>query len=128
MFCVKVVSVQLADNDMDNYVLAVAKKKTAIRMMKELSDIVSIVNTDNYSVLCVYACACVCIKDVAIYQYTNEVSLYQYNLYVCQKAYTSDLEDEPVVNGIKLLVYLQLLQNNCLINQNLHFTPLIYIY
>ena len=67
MFCVKVVSVQLADNDMDNYVLAVAKKKTAIRMMKELSDIVSIVNTDNYSVLCV------CIKDVAIYRHTNEV-------------------------------------------------------
>ena len=38
----KVVSVQLADNDMDNYVLAVAKKKTAVKMMKELTDIVSI--------------------------------------------------------------------------------------
>ena len=39
----KVVSVQLADHDMDNYVLAVAKKKTAVKMMKELSDIVSTV-------------------------------------------------------------------------------------
>ena len=63
-FHVKVVSVQLADNDMDNYVLAVAKKKVAIRMMKELSDIVSLVNTDNSYCVCmsmhVY-CVCVCI-------------------------------------------------------------------
>ncbi|XP_065896739.1 PAT complex subunit CCDC47-like [Dysidea avara] len=34
-----VVSVQLADHDMDNFVLAVSKKKSAVKMMKELSDI-----------------------------------------------------------------------------------------
>jgi len=28
---------------MDNFVLAVAKKKTAVKMMKELSDIVSVI-------------------------------------------------------------------------------------
>ena len=55
---VKVVSVQLADNDMDNYVLAVAKKKVAIRMMKELSDIVSLANID---IVCVCVCVCVCV-------------------------------------------------------------------
>ena len=56
-FHVKVVSVQLADSDMDNYVLAVAKKKVAIRMMKELSDIVSLVDIDTV-IVCV--CARVC--------------------------------------------------------------------
>jgi len=53
---VKVVSVQLADNDMDNYVLAVAKKKIAVKMMKELSDIVGIVNSDNYYIRPQYMC------------------------------------------------------------------------
>lgn len=53
IYFVKVVSVQLADNDMDNYVLAVAKKKIALKMMKELSDIVSIAKSDDHGV---YAC------------------------------------------------------------------------
>ena len=44
---------------MDNYVLAVAKKKVAIRMMKELSDIVSLVNIDTV-IVCV--CVCVCTR------------------------------------------------------------------
>ena len=41
VFYLQVVSVQLADHDMDNFVLAVSKKKSAVKMMKELSDIVS---------------------------------------------------------------------------------------
>ena len=54
------VSVQLADNDMDNYVLAVAKKKVAIKMMKELSDIVSPPNAVTR------VCMCVCVLLVTV--------------------------------------------------------------